>query len=170
MFFKEFPTIFYNFRIGNKNVLRAVKDITINVRVRNEVLKNLTRYSEYTIQDGDTPERIAERYYGNANYHWVIMLANEKFDYISDFPLTNDQLLAHTIQKYGEGNVHNQHQIFGTPHFETPDKQIVDGDFPEARPISNYEYEFDLNEKKRNIKIIAPSIVGQIVNELKELV
>ncbi len=170
MYFKEFPVIFYNFKIAEKNVLRAVKDITINVRIKKEILKNLTQYSEYTIQDGDTPERIAERYYGNSNYHWVIMLANERFDYTTDFPLTNDQLLEFVKQKYGENNVNAQHQIFGTPHYETPDKQIVDADFPEAIPITNYDYEFRINEKKRKIKLISPSIIGQIVNELKDLV
>ena len=30
--------------------------------------------------DGETPEIVAEKVYGNAEYHWIIMLANDIYD------------------------------------------------------------------------------------------
>jgi hypothetical protein len=102
MYFKDIPSIYYNFNIGGKDQLSIIKDITHNVRFRKEILSNVTLYDEYDIRDGETPEIIAERVYGNPNYHWVIMLLNEKYDYITDFPLSYNELVEHTKLKYGE--------------------------------------------------------------------
>jgi hypothetical protein len=101
MYFKDIPSIYYNFKIGGKDQLSIIKDITHNVRFRKEILSNITLYDEYDIRDGETPEIIAERVYGNPNYHWIIMLINEKYDYLTDFPLTYNELVEHTTLKYG---------------------------------------------------------------------
>ena len=93
MYFKEFPKFYYDFK-GNdgKTELRLVRDITRNVRFRKEILSNITVFDEYDIQDGETPEIIAEKVYGNPNYHWIIMLANERFNYVYEFPLEETTL------------------------------------------------------------------------------
>lgn len=110
MYFKEFKQIFYDLPVGgNDTALQVLTDITTNVRVKKEVLSNITLYDEYDIKDGETPEIIAEKYYGNPELHWVVMLVNEKFDYINDFPLTYEELYENTIAKYGEGNLDRIH-------------------------------------------------------------
>jgi len=87
MYFREFPKFLYDFKYGNRDTRTSiVTDITRNVRVRKEVLENVTLYDEYDIVDGETPEIIAEKIYGNPEYHWIIMLANGRYDYITDFP------------------------------------------------------------------------------------
>lgn len=109
MYFKDVPNIYYDFKLGGKSQLSIVKDITHNIRFRKEILENITLYDEYDIRDGETPEIIAERIYGNSQYHWVIMLLNERYDYITDFPLSYPELVAHTEQKYGVGNTNDIH-------------------------------------------------------------
>lgn len=87
MYFKEFPKFLYDFKYGDYDTRTSiVTDITRNIRVRKEVLENVTLYDEYDIVDGETPEIIAEKIYGNAEYHWIIMLANGRYDYLTDFP------------------------------------------------------------------------------------
>ena len=95
--------------VNGSSQLTIVKDITHNIRFRKEILENITLYDEYDIRDGETPEIIAERIYGNAQYHWVIMLLNERYDYITDFPLSYPELVSHTEQKYGAGNANGIH-------------------------------------------------------------
>jgi hypothetical protein len=63
-------------------------DITKNVRFLKDILDSITLYEEYSIEDGDTPEIIAHKIYGNVSLHWLIMLANLKFNLWNDFPLT----------------------------------------------------------------------------------
>jgi hypothetical protein len=42
--------------------------------------------------------------------------------------------------------------------------------YPDLFRVTNYDYEFKLNESKRKIKIINPRIVNQVVDELKEII
>ena len=101
MYFKDFPTFIYDFNYdANTNKTSVVTDITRNVRFRKELFSSVTYFDEYDIVDGETPEIIAEKIYGNPEYHWIIMLANDKYDYISDFPLVNSTLTSYAAQKY----------------------------------------------------------------------
>ena len=169
MYFKEFPLIQYAFDINNKPTLVIVKDIALNIRIRKEILSNVVLFDEFDLQDGDTPERVADRVYGDPNLNWVIMLCNERFDYSEDFPLSQDQLLDYVKAKYGEANAYTQHQLFGKPHYRSLEGFVVDADYPLAEPISNYDYEFELNESKRTIKIINPKLIDGIVLEIQSL-
>ena len=101
MYFKDFPRFYYDFKQNDGSTKSSiVTDITRNIRFRRDILSNVTLYDLYDIQDGDTPEIIAEKVYGNPQYHWVIMLLNEKFDYISDFPLDEPSLVKFIDAKY----------------------------------------------------------------------
>jgi hypothetical protein len=100
MYFKDFPQFLYDFNYGDKVKTRVVLDITRNVRFKSELLENITLYDEYDIVDGETPEIISEKFYGTPEYHWVVMLANGKYDYRSDFPLIEPVLQKHIADVY----------------------------------------------------------------------
>ena len=103
MYFKDFPSFYYDFKQNDGTTKSSiVKDITRNIRFRRDILANVTLYDRYDIRDGDTPEIIAEKVYGNAQYHWVIMLLNEKFDYISDYPLDEYSLVKYIDSVYSD--------------------------------------------------------------------
>lgn len=171
MYFSGFPNIPYVFDIAGSPETRMVKDITFNVRVRQEILKNITLYDEYDIQDGETPEIIAHKVYGSSEYHWVVMLCNERFDAYEDFPLPSREFEQYVTEKYGNtlGDTHhyeyNGFVVMG-PDPDDPDRPDVVG----AEPISNYDYELRLNESKRRIKLIAPSLIAQIKAQLMSFV
>lgn len=111
MYFSEFNKIYYDFPDNSPSgrFIQVLTDITQNVRVRKNVLEQITLYDEYDMQDGDTPEIIAEKYYGNPEYHWIILLVNQRYDYINDFPLPMYELEQHTINTYGPDQVDNIH-------------------------------------------------------------
>lgn len=110
MYFDNFPKFLYDFDINGQKQYTLVKDITVNVRLRKEILSNVTVYDEYDIKEGETPEIIAEKVYGSPLYHWVIMICNEKYDYVNDFPLSTYELENHVKQKYGT-------EVYSTHHF-----------------------------------------------------
>lgn len=90
MYFKEFPQFLYDFKYKDRDTRTSiVTDITRNIRFRRDLLENVSLYDEYDIVDGETPEIIAEKIYGNPEYHWIIMLANGRYDYLTDFPKTD---------------------------------------------------------------------------------
>ena len=163
MYFKRFPTIYYPVTIGGVKQYSVLKDVTINVRFIKDFLSNITLYDLYDIVDGETPEVISEKFYGTPLYHWIIMLANEKFDYLEDFPLPYNLLLEVVKEKYGEENIHTTH------HYENEDGFVVTENYPLAREVSNMEYEEKLNENKRTIKVIDRAIIEKVVTDFIKL-
>ena len=107
MYFKDFPSYLYDFNYGNDVKTTVVKDITRNIRFKKEILDNIALYDEYDIVDGETPEIISEKFYGTPEYHWVVMLANDKYDYRSDFPIPEFILQKH-IQTYYNPTLHSK--------------------------------------------------------------
>lgn len=162
MYFDNFPTFLYDFEINGKTEFKLIKDITQNVRLRKEILSNITLYDEYDIRDGETPEIIAEKVYGSPLYHWVVMLCNDKYNYIDDFPLPSYELEKHITAKYGAGNEYDTHHYIDNKGF------IVDS--TQGTSVSNYEYETELNESKRRIKLISPSLLNTILKNFKDLI
>lgn len=164
MYFQEFPSMLYEFDIKNKPTALVVKDITRNVRFRRDVLANITVYDEYDIMEGETPEHISEKMYGTPYYYWIIMLSNERYDYIKDFPLTYYQLERYISDKYGEA-------IYDIHHFENSKGFVVNSDYSGgAISVSNYRYEELINESKRRIKIIPNNMIDLILKNFKDLI
>ena len=133
-------------------------DISQNIRFRKDVLSNISVYDYYDIRDGETPELLADKIYGSPDYHWIIMLSNNRYDYTADWPLNYIALQEYINNKYG-GNAD------ATRHYEDAHGYVVMGGYP----VSNREYEERLNEKKRRIKIISPDIINTILANYKDL-
>lgn len=162
MYFEEFPKFLYDFEINGKRVAYRVTDITQNVRFRKDILSNVALYDSYDIVDGETPEIIAEKFYGNAQYHWVIMLTNQLYDYRTDFPLPIPELEGYVEDKYGT-------QADAIRYHIDTRGYVVNSDYPGATSVSNRQYEELQNEKKRRIKIISPALLSTILDSYKEL-
>lgn len=122
MYFKQFPQIYYDFpTVGKSDVdLQILTDITTNIRFRKEVLENITLYDEYDMLEGETPEMVAEKVYGNPELHWIIMLVNQRYDYLRDFPMTSAELEEYCIRTYGAD------KLYGVHHYEK-DGLVVEG-------------------------------------------
>jgi hypothetical protein len=139
----------------------AMTDITRNIRFRRDILSQITVYDEYDIVDGETPEIIAEKVYGNAQYHWVVMLANDIYDYKADFPLTQMALDKFVEDKYGE-------DADAVHHYENADGYIVNSDASGAVSVSNRQYEELVNESKRRIKLISKDLIATVLQNFKD--
>jgi hypothetical protein len=163
MYFEDFPNFLYEYNINGKSTALLVTDITRNIRFRRDVLANVTVYDEYDIIDGETPEIIAEKIYGNAEYHWVVMLANNKFDYTNDFPLRSPILENFIQQKYGDSADDIKYYIDANGF-------IVDSTASGAVSISNRQYEEKLNESKRRIRLISPKLLDVILKNYKDII
>jgi hypothetical protein len=163
MYFKKFPTFLYDFKNsdGKTTFTTFVKDITQNIRFRRDLLANVSLYDEYDIIDGETPEIIAEKVYGNPNYHWIVMLANNMSDYRSEFPLGETVLVRHIASLYPN--------VYGVHHYVNADGYTVDHDFPGAVSISNDDYERTKNETKRRIRLISKDLVATILKNYKDI-
>lgn len=173
-YFKKFPLVAYDFPTGpeGRPVSYLLLDITRNVRFRKQILRDVTLYDEYDILDGETPEIIAEKVYGSPFYHWMIMLANERYNYVEDFPLSSTEFDDYIIEKYGSLAEANNR----TKYYENAAGDIVfynsatpHLNYSGARRVSCYEYELNLNESKRRIKLISPSLLATVIKNFGDL-
>ena len=172
MYFQQFPTISYPFEINGKLVAKAVTDITLNVRIINMILQNITSYDSYDIQDGETPEIIAELAYGSSLYHWVLMIANQNFDYVNDWPQPQYELEQYILKKYGSWAAADapHHYVDANGWIVNQGNKNVYGETEVTYPVSNFDYEVSVNESKRRIQLIAPQDLFRILAQFKNLI
>jgi hypothetical protein len=97
-YFNSFPkvsTIDYN---GNTIVLT---NLLKRIELIPSLLKNPLLFYQYDIQEGDTPDIIANKYYGDSYRYWLPLFGNETMDPQWDWPLTSSQFDAYIKDKYG---------------------------------------------------------------------
>lgn len=176
-YFKSFPKINYLFTIDGVDQLIVIKDIVLNVRFHEFMKNRVELFDDYLIKDGATPEQISELLYGNPYYHWTIMLVNNKFDRIEDFPVADSVLEDYTYRKYRSSEDDLREDVLYAPKYlygeilHREDFTGVDcnANSPFSHQVTNIEYETTINESKRRIKIINPKLIEQTVVELKSL-
>lgn len=91
-FFTKYPKLIYNNTI--------VTDILSRVALREKYSSAVELYYEYETQDGDTPEIIAAKYYGDPEKDWIILLMNEIIDPYYDIRLSYQQFVLYMNSKY----------------------------------------------------------------------
>jgi len=77
-----------------------------------KVFSNLVFFKQYTIQDKDRLDLLAERYYGDVFYDWVILLTNNMIRGVYDWPLD-----SRTLQKSIESQYDTPYDT--VHHYET---------------------------------------------------
>tara|TARA_R110000868_G_scaffold39456_1_gene137437 strand:+ start:1440 stop:2042 length:603 start_codon:yes stop_codon:yes gene_type:complete len=185
--------------INEFGVSKVMTNIMARVSIIPQILNNPAIYYEYDIQDSDTPEIIAHKYYGDSYRYWLVMFANQLMDPQWDWPLSGNELSAYLVKKYGENyntysEIHHYEKIltqfdYGT-NTTTTNKVTVSEDIYNAivpqtnyfslptgdvsiavdkSAVSVYDYELDLNEQKRNIKILNADYVNKVEEEFKKL-
>ena len=86
IYFNEFPKIDYNMTGINGNV-KEVTDIWRRVKVRSKIASNVSLYDAIEVPEGDSPETIAYKVYGDTSYFWVVCLLNNVVNRYHDWPL-----------------------------------------------------------------------------------
>jgi hypothetical protein len=162
------------------------------------VLNNSLVYYTYDIQDGDTPEIIAYKYYGDIDRFWIVLYCNQILDPQWDWPLSSNKLQKYIVNKYGNtlNNVHHYEKVttktnISSTSVTTVDTEILteddyDNTLPEdtqtytvgqdtvvintvKRTVTNYEYEVAQNESRRNIKILNKMYADSLEAQFLEL-
>lgn len=96
-YLNKFPKLFYT----KDNKTTVVTNLLVRIATIKGNIDPAAIYYQYDIQEGDTPEIIAHKYYGDSGYHWVVMLFNDIFDPFYDWPMTYQQFVLYINEKYG---------------------------------------------------------------------
>ena len=155
MYFEQFPYTYYSFDGGKTS--KVITNILLRNVINSEIKNNLSLFDEYDIVDGETPEILADKFYSNSQLHWVILLYNDILDPRYDWPLSQ-----YNLKKYCENKYTNTQ---ATHHYVDSNGRIVNSTHAEAVSVSNFQYEDELNESKRRIKILKPMYVDAVAKE-----
>jgi len=179
-YFSHFPKVSYD--ISNNgdslNVVNIMKRFVVDAILN----RRLSVFYDYDIRDGDRPDTIAHKYYGDSKYDWVILLVNDIIDPMYDWPLEQNNFNNFIINKYGsiadaQSQVHHYEKIIratSTNTFGTHLSEIVvevDAEtynatpVSERRSVSSYDFEEKLNESKRTIKILDKAHLSKVISE-----
>ena len=175
-YFNQFPVIDYNLSGVNGNT-KEVTDIWRKVKVRSKIANNISLYDKFDIPEGDSPETVAYKVYGEAEYFWVVCLMNNVVNRYYDWPLDE-----HNFQKFVADKYSNPE---GIHHYERvqdsgPQKGNGPADYSHiiecnstdagAQSVSNIQHERRLQDKKRQIKLLQPNYLNNFIDEFKRLI
>ena len=163
-YFRYFNKINYDVRGVKNNVnIDVITNILERVRLKLNFIQNQAFFAQHHIIDGETPEFLAYKYYGDTELHWIILYSQQATNPYYDWPLTYFDLQKFVNKKYGVANINAIH------HYEDADKYEVDSTASGATAITNFIHEETLNDAKRNLTVIRPEYVSNVVNEFKKL-
>jgi hypothetical protein len=175
MFFSSFPKILYDID-NSKNVTLTV-DFFRRLKLKSKVLNESFLYDLYDVIDGDTPESVAYKHFGDTNLHWVILITNNINDRYYDWPLTTEQFENYLTEKYtNPDGVHHYeiNQSSGRTTSEGPSDYSytieVNSTTAGATTVTNREYEQRLQDQKRQIKLLNQGYLTQLIEEFEELI
>ena len=187
-YFRELPNLeyqsFLSSRKGSDDYL-LVKNIFRRVKLRDDLQNVFTIFNKYQIQEGARPDTVAEELYGSSQYDWVVLIGAGIINVRNEWPLSDRDIYRYSEELYGN-------DLNAVHHYETkeikdsrgrlilPAGKIVDSTFTIPDPnisiqtlnpvvgISNYEYEVRKNNKKRDIYVLKPAYLQQVINDTRK--
>lgn len=84
----------------DKTSLDVVTNLTTKFKFDNTFKENTVVYYDYVVNDGETPEIIADKIYGSSERHWIILALNDIVHPQFDWPLEQKSLIKFIDKKY----------------------------------------------------------------------
>ena len=109
MYFSKFPKLLYD--IKNDGNYNLVPDIFRRIKVRSKIKDNISLYDKYDVGEGESPETVAFKIYGDTNYFWVVCLMNNIVNRFYDWPLDEYVFQQYVKDKYDNAEAVHHYEI-----------------------------------------------------------
>ena len=172
MYFANFPLIIYD-SVGNGN-FKIVTNLMKRVAMRTKVRTNTLFFDTYDVKEGETPEIIADKLYGDSNLHWIVLYVNNITDRYHQWPMSSGQFNDFIADKYSNIDAVHHYEVSQTSG-DTSVKIDIGTDttgYSEAdlTTITNREFEEERQDTIRQIRLLDPSFVPQFIEEFETLI
>ena len=174
-YFKRFPLMIYDMK--NDGNYKLLPDILKRVKQRSAIKSGQFIFDNYDVRDGEKPEDIAYKWFGDAQLHWVILMTNNVTNRYYDWPMNSVQFQAMLEDKYDNPDgIHHYEltQDSGRTSGQGPNdyshKVEVNSDTTNATSISNREYEEREQDKKRSIRLLNQKFLPAFLEEFDNLI
>ena len=146
-YFNFFPISPY-IKDNDSTDLDLLTNITARFGFEESFKENDSTFYEYEIRDGDTPEVIASKIYGDPEKHWVILSFNDITDAQYDWPLEQRTLVSFIDSKYtanGSANTTPQSGIVWSKINVKEYYKVLTTTHTASQTITINKYEIDAN-------------------------
>ena len=202
---KYFDTLPSVITVNPNGTADVLKNLVVRAKLLTQIATNSLVFYKYTVQEGDSPEIVAYKYYGDQYRYWLVLLANEAVDPLWNWPLTSNMFVNYMQNKYSEAantqsvleytqtNIHHYEKLITTYDDNTQvtviKNIIIDEDTYNStvertltntfgdggnithttskKAVSIYDYENNLNESKRDIKLINSNYISDLELQFK---
>jgi len=196
MYFSTIPDIEYDLKpiqypFSNSDFIVA-KNFFRRYQINPDVFSYSVFFKKYAVQDGERLDSIAEKAYGDPFLDWIIVLTNNMIDPLFGLPMSEYALRKSCEKEYDDpyGTVKYYKTIDvvnknGDPvlqgglivdkffydgiftYYDVNDLEVVPGNLV-SFPVTIFEYEQELNEKKREIWILKPQYLQGFLLEFQQ--
>ena len=182
--FERMPNVVYNYtdQLLDPKVYTA-KNLWRRNDIRDEYLSNVVLLDQFFVKPGDTPESISFNYYNRVDYGWTIMIVNDITNYHEDWPRTAQALKEYVFSKYDNPDAVMMYET--TEVVDALQRKIVEAGkrvpsnfqvtyfdgtasagvtVNPVQPVTYYQFEERLNNKKEQIQLIKPTYIEEFVS------
>jgi len=173
-----------------------VKNLFKRGKIRNDVYQNVTYFTKYSISGDDRPDNVAFDVYEDSKLDWVVLLSNNIVNVQTEWPLTQNSFENYLLNKYGTNeNIYGIHH-YETQKIKNslgaivlPEGLHVDKNFSMkfldanlgtytevggsadliTTEVTNYDYEVDLQDKKRQIYLLKQDYLNLIITDMDRI-
>ena len=192
-YFNKLPNFEYVSRLPNAKIgdYVTVKNFFKRGALEEDILDNLSFHTKYKIMGDDRPDNVAYDFYGNSELDWLVLTCNNIVNIQTEWPLLQNDFDRFLLDKYGSYEALNDTHHYKTQEIKnSKDVVIVPGgvqcssdysvtyyDYNTGQEkivlsrdcttaVTNYEYEAEIEDEKRNIFLLEPRYLNVIRNDL----
>ena len=155
MYFDKFPKIEYN---GVR-----MPDVSIRYKINELVRDSVNTYELYRLSENEKVEDVAYRIYGDVTYNWIILLMNDITDPFNEWYRNDTELASYIDDLYGNP--------IAVHHYEDADGYVIPAYVDvNTVTITNREYEALVNDGRREIKVLRPEFLYQLVDDFESTI
>ena len=195
-YFRNIPEFSYVNRTkdgGMDGDFSVVKNFFKRAKLRSDIFENLAFFEKFIVKGDDRPDNVANEIYGDPFLDWVVLLSNNIINVQSEWPLSNADFYTYLNEKYD-----NETTLYsGIHHYEANEVKTTNGDiiipsgtrvsvgqsvsyFDDgleqqvtvtkiALPVSNYTFEENENNKKREIFLLKPIYLSIVFDDMERI-
>lgn len=176
--FEYFPKRWFQDIDGDHKLMT---NICRKFKLPNNLKSSTNLYLDYEVQEGDTARSLATRIYEDSEMYWLVYLANDIRDPVTEWAWTNERLLQwledtyglqgmydpkYYINQYGDAVDIHALRVFGG-NLALTDSDIISRH--SLTTLSHEQYHQNLNSIRKSIKIIDPDFADDFKKVLEEM-
>ena len=195
-YFRQVPNFEYISRNKDEHYISNydnVKNLFKRGKLREDIFGDLSFFTKYQIIGDERPDNVAYKVYNDSSLDWVVLLSNNILNIQTEWPMTQNTFDQYLLGKYGSYDA----LYDGVHHYETeeikdtggriiiPKGTKVDSGYSITyfdyglgqevtklnigQAVTNYDYENQIQEDKRNIFVLKPIYLNVLFNDLENI-